>query len=833
MAEFDYRQLLGYTRRESLHFSQFVEVLMEHPKDCLRTSSALISEAIQHFGFDIVVRSGEPAVSYRIFQDPFANGVNAVFGQEFCIKQVVDVIESVGKESGPNRGIVLVGPPASGKTNIVDLISLALEEYTKLQDVRLYTFYLLFQCEEGRRVEFRPPFMHNPVLLFPTSLQLDHEILHPRQQLFDAINARRGKHEQLVFPTYYLNASLDKRSLDILEGLQANPRNAGKTLSEIVEEYVRVEEVVFSNAQAKGIANIDDMRQLKVGVHPVEFGQLRRVVVNEHLPGTQLFQYEGATVAANRGLLHIHDAFGAGTGASGPAEEDYKPLLMLLGSGRASVESTQTSVDATAVLTTNIEEMALLEKQLTSSKLLDRIEEIPVNYLLDANSEMEILRRDLANMREKYDVDPNLLRMAAYYSVLTRLLPPCALHPRVDWPEEKRKLYFSITPEQKLFIYACQPEDPAATIRRLPHWHPFRSEMIKRGINIHDTETFPQRIAASPGRITLEQSGVFTQEQLNLIDDPFMRELWNEHYPEEGKHGMSVRQLQNIMRDTISHSDGFRVHVGTFFSQLRRVFAGGLSVHHWLPMDESFRQEREPAPLRYVGETRLAEGEGDYGDFPELAKVAQALYHDTIRQEITVATVNRDPEEIAADLRRYLQHALLAKAHGNRAFAHVMIPRYTYVDPLSGTTVDRPDTEYLQSIEGILQPEGEAEALRAELAERFLDLQSSGELQLEEGRSVVTSRDDRVLGCFSKEYQRLLSHRRTMGEVSAGQLTEAFFHRRREPARYEGMPAVVREMVDTVLLNLRRRYHYSQQSALDTVVFALRKQIIEFETLIS
>jgi predicted Ser/Thr protein kinase len=91
---------------------------------------------------------------------------------------------------------------------------------------------------------------------------------------------------------------------------------------------------------------------------------------------------------------------------------------MLLGSGRVSVESTQTAVDSTVILTTNIEEMELLDHQLTSSKLLDRIEKVPVNYLLDASSETDILRRDLANMREKYDVDPNLLRIASYYSVM-------------------------------------------------------------------------------------------------------------------------------------------------------------------------------------------------------------------------------------------------------------------------------------------------------------------------------------------------------------------------------------------------------------------------------
>ena len=832
MAPLDYRRLLARYRKKSLKFSEFIESFVRNPIDCLLTSSALISEAIKHFGFEIVVRSGEPTVSYNIFKDPFANGTNAVFGQEFCIKRIVDVIESVGKESGPNRGIVLVGPPASGKTNIVDLISLALEEYTKQNEVRLYSFYFQFGGSQGRTVEFRPSFMHNPILLFPTSLQQDHEILHPRQELFDHVNSQRGKHEKLIFPTYYQNASLDKRTLDVIEGLLENPRNAGKSLFDILEEYVRVEEVEFSNAQAKGIANIDDMRQLKVRVTRAELGEDRQVAANEHLPGANLYQYEGATVAGNRGLLHIHDAFGAG-GEGGPTEEDYKPLLMLLGSGKASIEATQTPIDTTVVMTTNIEEMTILERQLTSSKLLDRIEEITVNYLLDANSEMEILRRDMSNMRERYDVDPNLLRAASCFSVLTRLLPPCTNQFPANWSDEKIGLYRAITPEQKLFIYAAQPDDPVATIRRLPHWHPFRSEMMKLGINIHDTEAFSRLISRSPARETLEESGVFTPEQTKLIDDEFMRELWNEHYPDEGKHGMSVRQLQNVMRDTISRSDGFRIHVGTFFSQVRNIFAGSPSLHHWLPMDPKYREQQRPIPARRVGETLFAEGEAGYGDFKGLAQVAKSLYNAIVRREITVATVNRDPDEIAADLRRYLQHGLLAKAHENRAFAHIMIPRFTFVDPISGETVDRPDPNYMASIEKILAPGRDPLRFRREIAQRFLDLQGAGDLMLEPDRSVVASRDDNVLTCFAQEYTRLLSHRRAMGTIDADQLAEAFFQKRRSREKYEALSREVGDFVETIILNMERRFGYSKQSALDTVIFALRKNIVNFAEIIS
>ena len=189
MGDLNFKALLNAHRKKSYSFSEFMELFIQKPSEYLHTSAALISEAIKYFGFEIVLRSGEPVISYNIFKDLFNGGINAVFGQEFCVKHILDVIESAEKEAGPNRGIVLVGPPASGKTNIVDLITQALEEYTKQKSTKLYSFYFNFKNGSGRNVEVRSAFHHSPLLLFPTILQMDEgNISRPRQELFEYIN---------------------------------------------------------------------------------------------------------------------------------------------------------------------------------------------------------------------------------------------------------------------------------------------------------------------------------------------------------------------------------------------------------------------------------------------------------------------------------------------------------------------------------------------------------------------------------------------------------------------------------------------------------------------
>lgn len=826
MSEFDLSTVLGYSRKRTLSFEDFVDEFIQRPQDFLHTSSTLLTKAIQHFGFKIVVRAGEPIISYEIFKDSLNGGTNAVFGQEIAIKHIVDSINSAGKETGPNRGMVLIGPPASGKTNIIDILTHALEEYTKEGSVQLYSFFFEFPSKDkNRTLEIWSSFRHNPILLFPVVLAGGDRPVRPRQELFEWAR----KNGKLTVPTYYQTATLDKCSIDIIEGLLQNPMNRGKSLFNIFQDYVRVEEIVFSNGQALGIANIDDMRHLSVSVRGQDLSPEDRIILDQHLPGYNLRLYNGAMVSANRGMLHIHDGF---SGLKANAESEYRPLLMLLGSGKASVEATQAFVDSTVIMTTNLEEMERLEKEQTSSKLLDRIEKITVNYLLDANSEMDILGRDMAIMKTEYEVDPNLLRIAAEYAVCTRLMPPARKKFSETWSERKKQLYRDITPEKKLVIFAYQSEDPIATIRKIPHWHRFRSEATRLGLNLEEPESLEPYLERHPGSMTLHETGLFTTEELSLIDDEFMRELYREHYPHEGRHGISVRQLQNIMRNTIAHSDGRKVHVGTFLSQLKRMIAEGSEIHHWLAPKRRYAHEHRTIPARKIGSFRLGPGEGDYGDYAGLVKVVQYLYYKIISREIIQATVDREPGQIEADLRRYLQYVLLANALENKAFAHIMVPKFSFIHPTTGEKIDKPDISYMKSIEKVIAPERDPVHYRKEVAKKFLELQGVGEIQLEEGKTVMSSRKDNLLTCFHTMYASLLSHRRSVDGIDAENLTNAFFHKKNNPTAYSGYSSEIKGLVSTILENMVSRFDYPESIALDTIVFALRKKIVDFSKMI-
>ena len=57
----------------------------------------------------------------------------------------------------------------------------------------------------------------------------DGNLSRPRQELFDHINQQQGE-RTLLIPSFYQNANLDKKTLDILEELLSNPKNEGMSL---------------------------------------------------------------------------------------------------------------------------------------------------------------------------------------------------------------------------------------------------------------------------------------------------------------------------------------------------------------------------------------------------------------------------------------------------------------------------------------------------------------------------------------------------------------------------------------------------------------------------
>ena len=74
---------------------------------------------------------------------------------------------------------------------------------------------------------------------------------------------------------------------------------------------------------------------------------------------------------------------------------------------------------------------------------------------------------------------------------------------------------------------------------------------------------------------------------------------------------------------------------------------------------------------------------------------------------------------------------------------------------------------------------------------------------------------------------------RTVEDVDSERLKEAFVQRRNSPDDFAAYPTEIQAFIQNILGNMIKRYRYSERNALDTIIFAFRKDIIKFEEIIS
>lgn len=344
-------------------FSDYLSMVVERPS-IAKLAHARVRDAILAKGVD-ESPSGEPI--YRLFE-------NDVFGMEDVLARIVEYFEAAGKGTETRKRILLLlGPPASGKSTIVALIKKALEEYTQTDDGAVYA---VAEC----------PMQEDPLHLIPHSLR---PVLR------------------------------DEYGIEI-EG-ELNPRNRyllrTKYNGKIAD--VPVERVVFSEQEAVGIGyyvatNPNADASLLLG--SIDAGRLEGS--RTEVAG-QAFRMDGEFNVANRGLIELVEMFKA----------DRRVLTTLLGLAQEQVIKMEKfgSIYADEVIIGHSNEgdfntFALDEH---SEALKDRITAVHVPYNLRVSEDVKIYERAMTKRQEVgVCIAPLALRVAATYAVLSRLQQP-------------------------------------------------------------------------------------------------------------------------------------------------------------------------------------------------------------------------------------------------------------------------------------------------------------------------------------------------------------------------------------------------------------------------
>ena len=345
-------------------FADYLRLVIEDPSRS-RLSHAYIHDAIAEKGSD-VTPDGDRV--YGLFQ-------GEIFGLEEPLDRIVQYFESSAQRFEVRKRILLLlGPPASGKSTVTDLIKRAMEAHSRSDAGAVYA---IKGC----------PMQEEPLHLIP-------ERLRPQ------IRRQYG---------IYIEGGLCPRC-----------RYMVRTEYRGCYADVPVERVTFSEPEAIGIGYF-----MANNPNPSDSSLLVGSVNTARLEGDRLevagkaFRLDGELNVANRGMVELVEMFKA----------DSHLLTTLLSLAQEQIIKMEKfgSVYADEVIVghSNQGDFDEFAKDKSSEALKDRIIAVQIPYNLKVTEEVEIYRKMMkASRMGDVHIAPLTLHAASAFSVLARLEPP-------------------------------------------------------------------------------------------------------------------------------------------------------------------------------------------------------------------------------------------------------------------------------------------------------------------------------------------------------------------------------------------------------------------------
>ncbi|MCB9932074.1 MAG: hypothetical protein H6841_01490 [Planctomycetes bacterium] len=434
-------------------YMDYLNQVCADPYKHTRTTYQLTFDMIQHFGSDAFEDSGEQVRRHKLFDDPFNNGKNAIYGLERTISRLVKYIRAGAREEGKERIFVLHGPVGTAKTSIIDLIGRGLEAYTALSDGAVYSFAWRFgkdfHAEEGGSLGFgsaKPDVagVHNPVAVLPSQMH-EHPLLliprNARRELLEKLWKQNGLDSKYPIPHKVLEGDLEYNSKQIYSFLLR--RYKGDWMK--VMDHVLVQRIVFSESGGIGIAKIPPEGNVETASSPVTMDENFKYIANL-LSSVSLVRYFGKYVRGNRGLVHYSDIF--------KKPSNYlQHLLSAVEEHKMDFGEVGCDIDVMILGTTNLAEYQALRSDPMSKALRSRMRKIDVPYLLNYVDEEKIYNRGLRQAKRYHRIAPHATELAALWAVMSRLeksdLPNAS-----DIPEEARQVLGKLNPIAKALLFA-------------------------------------------------------------------------------------------------------------------------------------------------------------------------------------------------------------------------------------------------------------------------------------------------------------------------------------------------------------------------------------------
>lgn len=387
-------------------FEAYLDVIREDPS-VVRTAYQRLYDMVLSYGTEEYIDNKKKIVKYRFFDDPINSGKDAIYGLDIPLMRLVNVFKSAANEYGTEKRIILLhGPVGSSKSTIVRLLKRGIEEYSKTDAGRLFTFSWVMPEElqhlTGGQEELPDPMNDEPLKLIPEEWRSD------------AI-AELGLDENARYPIR-IQGELNPASRFIFKELMKH-YNGDWTR---VMEHVKVRRLLFSEKDRVGIGTFQpkdeknqDSTELTGDIN------YRKIAVYGSDSDPRAFNFDGEFCVANRGLIEFVEIL----------KLDVAFLYDLLGATQERKikpkKFAQTDIDEVIIGHTNEPEYRKLLNNEYMEALRDRTVKIDIPYITKYSEEIKIYKKDFNNEKVKgKHIAPHTIEMAAMWGVLTRLEDP-------------------------------------------------------------------------------------------------------------------------------------------------------------------------------------------------------------------------------------------------------------------------------------------------------------------------------------------------------------------------------------------------------------------------
>jgi serine protein kinase len=528
-------------------FDRYVdELVTPDPAPHVRTAYQLVRDMLAHFGQEQVDRDGDTYTRYRLFDDPFDGGRNALFGVEQVVDRLAGAIRAAAREEGKERILVLNGPVGTAKTSLLDLLCQGLEAYSREAAGAVYTFSWSvprnLDADAGAGLGFGPSGggeSDEEFARVPCQMRDHPLLLIPR--------AERGRWLHALFASRWpdpANRPLIPRKIldgDLCFNCQAIARHllrrAGGDWERVVKR-VTVERFVMSELAGTGVAKVHPEGNVEGGAAILSFDENYKALA-QVLWDVTLVRYAGKYVHGNRGVMHYSDLF-------------KKPvvylqhLLAAVEEHKVDFGEVGADVDVLIVGTTNEPEYLALRNNPVAYGLRSRIRLIDVPYLLHWPDEQRIYDQAMREAARATHIAPHTTQIAALWAVMTRLAPS-QLGRDDSLGDAARRACGSLDPLQKTLLYA----------------------------------------GLAPSTLAADDRKALTRDVRRTLRREFHR---------EGMSGVSTRVIQNALADICEDESTPCVTPFRLFRALRRVISEGPEIHEFLarkPEGDYFDAQRQ------------------------------------------------------------------------------------------------------------------------------------------------------------------------------------------------------------------------------------------------